>query len=82
MTDNAQPALLDHLTKCYASLKQHLTRKLGNADLASDVLHDTWVRLKDKDEQLRVDSPAMYLMRMATNIAVDIERRTAPDRGG
>lgn len=75
MTDNAQPALLDYLTQRYASLKQHLTRKLGNADLASDALHDTWVRLKEKDEQRRMESPGAYLLRVATNIAADMERR-------
>jgi RNA polymerase sigma factor (sigma-70 family) len=75
MTQDTQPGLLDYLTRSYASLKLHLTRKLGNADLASDALHDTWVRLKAKDEQRQMDSPAAYLMRVATNIAADIERK-------
>jgi RNA polymerase sigma factor (sigma-70 family) len=75
VTNDEQPSLLDYLTKRYASLKLHLTRKLGNADLASDALHDTWVRLKEKDEQRLMESPAAYLMRVATNIAADMERK-------
>jgi RNA polymerase sigma-70 factor (ECF subfamily) len=75
MTDNTQPPLLGYLTRHYASLKQYLTRKLGNADLASDALHDTWLRLKDKDEQRQMESPGAYLVRIATNIAVDRQRQ-------
>ncbi|MEI2418011.1 RNA polymerase sigma factor [Orrella sp. JC864] len=74
MTGNGPPTLLDYLTQRYASLKLRLTRKLGNADLASDALHDTWLRLQDKDGSLSPGSPAAYLMRVATNIAVDMQR--------
>lgn len=75
MSHKAELPLLDYLTQCYASLKSRLTHVLGCADLASDALHDTWVRLKDKGEQRVMDSPAAYLMRVAVNIAVDIQRR-------
>lgn len=75
MSQKAELPLLDYLAQCYASLKSRLTHVLGCADLASDALHDTWVRLKDKDEQRVMESPAAYLMRVAVNIAVDIQRR-------
>jgi RNA polymerase sigma factor (sigma-70 family) len=75
MMEESQPTLLDYLNKRYASLKLRLTQTLGNGDLASDALHDTWVRLKDKDDQRPMQSPAAYLVRMAVNIAVDIQRR-------
>ncbi|MGJ7545858.1 RNA polymerase sigma factor [Variovorax sp. LT1R16] len=75
MTDGASPSLLDYLSKRYTSLKLMLTRRLGNADLASDALHDTWVRLQGAKELPARDHPGAYLMRVATNIAVDMQRK-------
>ena len=75
MSNEAAPVLLDYLNKSYASLKRRLTQVLGNADLASDALHDTWVRVKDRDDRRTIAQPAAYLMRVATNIAADIQRR-------
>lgn len=75
MSNDASPILLDYLNKSYVSLKRRLTRVLGNADLANDALHDTWVRVKGKDDRRPMEQPGAYLMRVATNIAVDIQRR-------
>lgn len=77
MAENVQPTLLDYLTRSYAELKQRLTRVLSDPDLAGDALQDTWLRLSShKDRQdAAVRSPRAYLMRMATNAAVDILRR-------
>jgi RNA polymerase sigma factor (sigma-70 family) len=75
MTEDAQPVLLSYLNRRYANLKDRLTRTLGNADLASDALHDTWLRLHAKDDQRSMHSPGAYLVRMAINIAVDMQRR-------
>ena len=75
MSNEAAPVLLDYLNKSYASLKRRLTQVLGNADLASDALHDTWVRVKDRDDRRPIAQPAAYLMRVATNIAAVIQRR-------
>ncbi len=76
MSDNAQPVLLDYLTKRYGELKLRLARVLRNADLAGDALQDTWLRLhSQEDEGAAIQSPRAYLMRMAANAAVDIQRR-------
>lgn len=76
MSDNAQPVLLDYLTKRYGELKLRLARVLRNADLAGDALQDTWLRLQSQeDEGAVIQSPRAYLMRMAANAAVDIQRR-------
>lgn len=76
MSDKAQPVLLDYLTRGYGELKRRLTRVLGNSDLAGDALQDTWLRLKSReDEEGPIQSPRAYLMRMAANAAVDIQRR-------
>ncbi|MGJ7530374.1 MULTISPECIES: RNA polymerase sigma factor [Variovorax] len=76
MSDKAQPVLLDYLTRGYGELKRRLTRVLGNSDLAGDALQDTWLRLQSReDEEGPIQSPRAYLMRMAANAAVDIQRR-------
>ncbi|NIF86070.1 RNA polymerase sigma factor [Comamonas sp. Tr-654] len=75
MSDEVVPGLLDYLNKSYSNLKRRLTQVLGNADLASDALHDTWVRVKDRGDQRPIEQPAAYLMRIAINIAADIQRR-------
>jgi RNA polymerase sigma factor (sigma-70 family) len=75
MPEDAQLILLDYLAKRYASLKQRLTRVLGNDDLASDALHDTWLRLNSKEDYGSVQNPGAYLMRMTVNIAVNMHRR-------
>lgn len=75
MTDDARLALTDYLAKHYANLRRRLTQVLGNSDLAGDALQDTWVRLHGKEDESPIHSPAGYVVRMAVNIAVDIQRR-------
>lgn len=75
MTDDARLPLTDYLAKHYANLRRRLTQVLGNSDLAGDALQDTWVRLHGKEDDSPIHSPAGYVVRMAVNIAVDIQRR-------
>lgn len=75
MSGDTQLVLLDYLGKHYATLKQRLTRKLGNAEDAGDALHDTWLRLKGGEDLGPIQNPGAYLSRMAVNIAVDVQRR-------
>ncbi|MEN7529580.1 RNA polymerase sigma factor [Cupriavidus sp. DL-D2] len=72
MSETIRSGLRDLLTQRYDDLKRRLTWRLGSAELASDALHDTWVHLEDRnDANGPVASPAAYLMRMATNLALD-----------
>jgi len=75
VTEHVQSGLLEYLTRRYASLKSTLTRRLGNADLASDALHDTYIRLRGMEALPEREQPGPYLMRVATNIAVDMQRK-------
>ncbi|MGE8369429.1 RNA polymerase sigma factor [Cupriavidus sp.] len=75
MTEDARPVLAHYLNKHYASLKRRVTRLLGNGDLAGDALQDTWLRVNSKEDAGPILSPGGYLVRMAVNIAVDIQRR-------
>ncbi|MGH8783725.1 MAG: RNA polymerase sigma factor [Cupriavidus necator] len=72
MSESIRSSLRELLTQRYDDLKRRLTWRLGSAELASDALHDTWVHLEDRnDANGPVASPAAYLMRMATNLALD-----------
>lgn len=76
MKPSSLAVLRDLLTQRYDDLKRRLAWRLGSVELASDALHDTWLRLDDRKETMGpVANPLAYLMRMATNVALDrIER--------
>ena len=64
----------------YAGLHRRLTRHLGCAELASDSLHDAWLRLGrlaagDADGAALAHSPVAYVFRVACNAAMDSLRR-------
>jgi RNA polymerase sigma-70 factor (ECF subfamily) len=59
----------------YGELKARLTQRLGSAELASDVLQETWVRLERAAPLGPVHLPKAYLFRIAYNIA--LKRRRA-----
>ncbi|MFT4173102.1 MAG: sigma-70 family RNA polymerase sigma factor [Rhodocyclaceae bacterium] len=65
------PALRDFLVTHYAHLHRRLQRHLGCPDLASDSLHDAWVRLGRATVLSAVHSPEAYIYRMACNAAMD-----------
>jgi RNA polymerase sigma-70 factor (ECF subfamily) len=70
--------LRDLLLADYSGIDRRLTRRLGSADLASDVLQETYLRLEGMSEIGPVRSPKAYLFRIALNIAND--RRRAEGR--
>ena len=64
----------------YAALHRRLARHLGCAELASDSLHDAWLRLGplaagDADGAALAHSPVAYVFRVACNVATDSLRR-------
>ena len=62
----------------YASLHRRLARHLGCAELASDSLHDAWLRLGEAPAGGRrtvAHSPVAYVFRVACNVATDSLRR-------
>jgi len=59
----------------YGELKARLAQRLGSAELAADVLQDTWLRLQRAAPIGPVHRPKSYLFRIAYNIA--LKRRRA-----
>ena len=78
-----QGARLQAVLECnYAALHRRLARHLGCAELASDSLHDAWLRLgrlaagdADADGAALAHSPVAYVFRVACNAAMDSLRR-------
>lgn len=70
--------LREFLTANYKRLHQRLARHLGCSDLASDCLHDAWLRLGDTAISEPVQSPEAYVYRVACNLAMDRLRSNRP----
>lgn len=71
MTDTTLAALRRLLLDRYDHLRARLTRRLGSSDLASDALHDAWLRLAHAEAIGPVRNPASYLYRVVLNVAHD-----------
>lgn len=54
----------------YDELRARLTRRFGSVELASDVLHETWLRIDSAVPAGIVRSPRNYLLQMAANVAL------------
>jgi RNA polymerase sigma-70 factor (ECF subfamily) len=67
-------ALRQLLVDRYDDLRRRLTRRLGSVDLASEALHEVYLRLDRADNPGAVASPTAYLFRAAFNIASDTRR--------
>jgi RNA polymerase sigma factor (sigma-70 family) len=74
MTETGLAALRRLLVQRYDELRVRLTRRLGSADLAHEVLHETWLRLDSSDSTAVVQSHEAYLFRAAINTALDRQR--------
>ncbi|MFT4173099.1 MAG: sigma-70 family RNA polymerase sigma factor [Rhodocyclaceae bacterium] len=77
MSEEVRLILMDYLSRHYGVLKRQLGWALRNAELAEDALHDTWLRVRDQErhEDGPIRKPGGYLVRMAINIALDMQRR-------
>lgn len=71
--DNAR-ILRDLLIADFAGIDQRLKQRLGSADLAADVLQETYLRIEAMTEVDTIRNPKAYLFRIALNIANDRRR--------
>ena len=63
--------LRDLLARDYVKLRNRLTRRFGSADIATDILHETYLRLGAVDTAGAIRSHEAYLYRAALNVAAD-----------
>jgi RNA polymerase sigma-70 factor (ECF subfamily) len=78
VSETSWATLRDLLVDRYDELRRRLARRLGSAELATETLHETWLRLARAGEPGAVHSPESYLFRIALNVAFD--RRHASKR--
>ncbi len=71
MSETSWAALRDLLTTRYDKLRNRLARRLGSADLASETLQETWLRLNRDGTVGSLHNPEAYVLRVALNIAAD-----------
>ncbi|MGJ7610305.1 MULTISPECIES: RNA polymerase sigma factor [unclassified Variovorax] len=73
LLDEAQRRLALQAFLCadYEGLRRKLTHHLGCADMASECLHDAWLRLGHLAVRSPVQSPSAYIYRVACNVAMD-----------
>ncbi|MDE1174713.1 MAG: sigma-70 family RNA polymerase sigma factor [Parvibaculaceae bacterium] len=71
MAETTWGTLRDLLADRYGELKARLTRRFGSEELASESLHETWLRLHRQGDVGPVQNPSAYLLRVAVNIAMD-----------
>lgn len=79
MSDPGRTALRQLLVGGYGELKTRLTQRLGSAELAGEVLQETWLRLDRAAPLGPIRLPMAYLLRIAYNIALkrqQAERQT------
>jgi RNA polymerase sigma factor (sigma-70 family) len=71
MAETSWAALRQLLVEQYEEAKLRLTRRLGSEELASESLHETWLRLNNVGDAGSVERPFAYLLHIAFNIARD-----------
>ena len=77
MAESAGASLRKLLVSSYEGLKQRLAARFGSVDVATEVLHETWLRLDKMADTGAVREPHSYLYRMAVNVAIDRHRADA-----
>ncbi|WIG94862.1 sigma-70 family RNA polymerase sigma factor [Myxococcus sp. SDU36] len=58
-------------------LQAFLKRRLGDRQLAADLLQDVFVRVVERPRNSEEENARAYLYRVATNLAIDHERQSA-----
>jgi RNA polymerase sigma factor (sigma-70 family) len=74
MSNVVARTLRDFLVADYSAMDRRLALRLGSADLASDVMQETYLRVEALNEIESIRSPKDYLFRIALNIANDRHR--------
>ncbi|WMN15868.1 sigma-70 family RNA polymerase sigma factor [Pseudomonas piscis] len=65
------------LESYYRELMCFLHAKLGNRQVAEDVVHDAYVRVLERSSDTPIEQPRAFLYRTALNLVIDGHRRNA-----
>jgi RNA polymerase sigma factor (sigma-70 family) len=64
-------SLVSGFQDLYGDLLRLLTWRTGNPDSAADLVHETYLRLASLPEGSAIANPRSYIMRTASNVAID-----------
>jgi RNA polymerase sigma-70 factor (ECF subfamily) len=65
------------LENFYRELMGFLSARLGNRQVAEDVVHDAYVRVLERTGDAPIEQPRAFLYRTALNLVIDDHRRNA-----
>jgi RNA polymerase sigma factor (sigma-70 family) len=65
------------LENYYRELVCFLNAKLGNRQVAEDVVHDAYLRVLERSSETPIEQPRAFLYRTALNLVIDGHRRNA-----
>ncbi|MGY2185910.1 sigma-70 family RNA polymerase sigma factor [Pseudomonas sp. SDO5591_S426] len=65
------------LENYYRELVCFLNAKLGNRQVAEDVVHDAYLRVLERSSETPIEQPRAFLYRTALNLVIDDHRRNA-----
>jgi RNA polymerase sigma factor (sigma-70 family) len=73
MSNSTRADLRSTLVAQYEWLRNGLARRLGSTDLASEALHEMWIKLSEGGDLAPVADQPSYVFRGALNAARDLE---------
>lgn len=76
MSETTRDQLRSRLVAQYSKLRRKLEFMVGSTDRAADALQETWIKLGAVKE-MQVGNADAYLLRVASNVAIDQHRREA-----
>ena len=74
MTFKQHSALIQSYLECQQDLTQFLAHRTGSLSLASDLVHDLYLKLCQLRISVTIKNQRAYLFRMAANLAIDHAR--------
>ncbi|SFT59769.1 RNA polymerase sigma-70 factor, ECF subfamily [Mesorhizobium sp. YR577] len=75
-TTDTHDDLISVYLRQWKSLRNFLSRRTGSRDLADDAMQETWLRLSAmKDGTAAVHDRQAFILRVAGNIAIDLQRK-------
>jgi RNA polymerase sigma factor (sigma-70 family) len=72
MTNSARSTLRRTFHLGYSDLKARLARKLGSQELATEALHETWLKIQKLEDRAPLENPLAYVYRAALNTAFNL----------
>jgi RNA polymerase sigma factor (sigma-70 family) len=70
-----EAGLIRTFLSLYDDLLRLLSWRTGRPDIAADLVHETYMKLATRESDERVENPRSYVLRTATNLAIDWLRR-------